>query len=59
MLTLSIIQNKKDIMIMSVGALLDESIFDVLTEACKEFNKQVILPSGAIAGLDTTSQVTN
>jgi aspartate dehydrogenase len=54
---LSVIQNKKDLMIMSVGALLDESIFEVLTEACKEFNKQIILPSGAIAGLDAIKSV--
>jgi len=54
---LSVLQNKKDLMIMSVGALLDESIFDVLTEASKEFNKQVILPSGAIAGLDAIKSV--
>jgi len=54
---LSVLQNKKDLMIMSVGALLDESIFDILTEACKEFNKQIILPSGAIAGLDAIKSV--
>jgi len=54
---LSILQNKKDIMIMSVGALLDESIFEVLTNACKEFKKQIYLPSGAIAGLDAIKSV--
>ncbi len=56
---LSVLQNKKDLMIMSVGALLDESIFEVLSEACKEFNKKVILPSGAIAGLDAIKSVKN
>jgi aspartate dehydrogenase len=54
---LSVLQNKKDLMIMSVGALLDESIFDILTDACKEFKKQIILPSGAIAGLDAIKSV--
>ncbi|MEX2060692.1 MAG: Gfo/Idh/MocA family oxidoreductase, partial [Nitrosopumilaceae archaeon] len=54
---LSILQNKRDIMIMSVGALLDESIFEVLTNACKEFKKQIYLPSGAIAGLDAIKSV--
>lgn len=54
---LSIIQNRKDLMIMSVGALLDESILDVLLDACKEFKKQVYLPSGAIAGLDAIKSV--
>src|SRR5947209_4853439 len=49
---LSILQNRKDLMIMSVGALLDESIFDVILDACKDFNKHVYLPSGAIIGLD-------
>jgi len=49
---LSIIQNRKDVMIMSVGALLDESIFDIIVSSCKDFNKKVYLPSGAIIGLD-------
>ena len=40
---LSILQNRKDLMVMSVGALLDESIFDVLTDACKEFKKTIYL----------------
>jgi aspartate dehydrogenase len=49
---LTILQNRKDLMIMSVGALLDESILEIITEGCKDFNNQVYLPSGAIAGLD-------
>ena len=49
---LSILQNKRDLMIMSVGALLDESIYDILFDACKDFKKTIFLPSGAIAGLD-------
>ena len=49
---LSVLQNKRDLMIMSVGALLDESIYDVLSDACKDFKKTIFLPSGAIAGLD-------
>jgi aspartate dehydrogenase len=44
-------------MIMSVGALLDESIYDVLSEACKDFKKTIYLPSGAIAGLDGIKSV--
>ncbi len=54
---LSVLQNRKNLMIMSVGALLDESIFDVLTDACKEFKKTIYLPSGAIAGLDGLKSV--
>ncbi len=54
---LSILQNRKDLMIMSVGALLDESVFDILFEACQEFKKKIYLPSGAIAGLDSIKSV--
>jgi len=49
---LSVLQNKRDLMIMSVGALLDESIYDILSDACSHFKKTILLPSGAIAGLD-------
>jgi aspartate dehydrogenase len=54
---LSVLQNRKDLMIMSVGALLDESIFEILSDACKEFKKMIYLPSGAIAGLDGIKSV--
>ena len=54
---LSILQNRKDLMIMSVGALLDESVFEILFDACKEFGKKIYLPSGAIAGLDSIKSV--
>ncbi len=53
----SILQNKKDLMIMSAGALLDESVFEVVSDACKNFGKTVYLPSGAIAGLDALKAV--
>ena len=54
---LSVLQNKKDLMIMSVGALLDESIYDILSDACDDFKKTIYLPSGAIAGLDGIKSV--
>ena len=56
-IALSILQNKRDLMIMSVGALLDESIYDILSDACKDFKKTIYLPSGAIAGLDGLKSV--
>ena len=37
--------------------LLDETIFDIVMEGCKDFNKRVFLPSGAIAGLDSIRAV--
>jgi len=55
--SLSVLQNKKDLMIMSVGALLDESIYDILSDACKDFKKTIYLPSGAIVGLDGIKSV--
>ena len=54
---LSVLQNRKDLMMMSVGALLDESVFEILSDACKEFSKNIYLPSGAIAGLDAIKSV--
>lgn len=54
---LSVLQNKRDLMIMSVGALLDESIYDVLSAACSDFKRTIFLPSGAIAGLDGLKSV--
>jgi aspartate dehydrogenase len=54
---LSVLQNKKDLMLMSVGALLDNAILDVLYDASKEFTKKIYLPSGAIAGLDALKSV--
>ena len=54
---LSIIQNRKDLMIMSVGALLDESVLEILVDASQEFKKKIYLPSGAIAGLDAIKAV--
>jgi aspartate dehydrogenase len=49
---LSILQNRKDLMILSAGALLDEAIFDIIMDGCNDFNKRIYLPSGAIIGLD-------
>ncbi len=54
---LSVLQNRKDLMIMSAGALLDESVFAVLEDACREFGRTIYLPSGAIAGLDGLASV--
>lgn len=57
--SLSVLQNRKDLLIMSVGALLDESVFEILEEACKDFKKTIYLPSGAIAGIDGLKSVKN
>ena len=54
---LSILQNRKDLLIMSGGALLDESVYEIISDACKELKKNVYLPSGAISGLDAIKSV--
>ena len=54
---LSILQNRKDLMIMSAGALLDESVYDTILEGCRDFNRRVYLPTGVIAGLDAVRAV--
>lgn len=49
---LNILQNRKDLMIMSVGALLDESVLGVILDAASEFKTDIYIPAGAVAGLD-------
>lgn len=54
---LSVIQNRADLMVMSVGALLDPTIREVLEEACAQFGGAIYLPSGAVGGLDALAAV--
>ncbi len=56
-IALSVLQNRRDLLVMSVGALLDDAVFDVLSDACRDFKKTIYLPSGAIAGLDAIKSV--
>jgi len=42
----------KDLMIMSVGALVDSGLLGEISQAAKERERKVYIPSGAIAGLD-------
>lgn len=42
----------KDIVIISIGALVDESFYDSIKSAAKEYGQQIYLPSGAIGSLD-------
>jgi len=44
--------NKKDVLIMSVGALADKDMFLKLQNLAKSAKKRIYLPSGAIGGLD-------
>lgn len=42
----------KDLLIMSVGALLDPNIFEKIDTMAKKMGGRIYVPSGAVAGLD-------
>ena len=46
------LMNKKDVLIMSVGALADKELFLKLKNLAKSVGKRIYIPSGAIGGLD-------
>lgn len=49
---LKILENGKNIMIMSVGALVDKEFYDLLAQTAKKRKRKIYIPSGAIAGVD-------
>ncbi len=48
----SVLENGKDLVIMSVGALADETFRENLIDRARELGRKVYIPSGAIFGLD-------
>lgn len=50
---------KKNVMIMSTGALVDENLFQKIKELAEKNNLKVYLPSGAIVGLDGIKSASN
>ncbi|MCS4541992.1 MAG: aspartate dehydrogenase [Euryarchaeota archaeon] len=48
----AILKASKNLMIMSVGALLDEELLTNLKKMATQHNVKIFLPSGAIAGID-------
>lgn len=50
--SLKIIQARKHLMLMSIGALVDEGLRKKLEKAAEEYDTKIYLPSGAIAGVD-------
>lgn len=54
---LSVLQNRSDLVVMSVGALLDDAVREVLCSACSDFGRGIYVPSGAVAGLDALGAV--
>ncbi|MEM2849165.1 MAG: aspartate dehydrogenase [Candidatus Bathyarchaeia archaeon] len=49
---LSIIEAGKNLMVMSVGALADLELYEKLRDAASRRKVEVLIPSGALAGLD-------
>lgn len=47
-----ILSSEKDLMIMSVGALADDTLFREMKKIAEEKNLRIYIPSGAIVGLD-------
>ncbi|MEM2313323.1 MAG: aspartate dehydrogenase [Candidatus Bathyarchaeia archaeon] len=47
-----ILNNNKDLMVMSAGALVDDYLLAEIMKAAKENKRKVYVPSGAIVGLD-------
>ncbi len=48
---------KKDLMLISVGALVDESLLSEAARLTEKYNHQLHLPSGAVGGLDLIQNV--
>ncbi|MBW9220889.1 aspartate dehydrogenase [Methanothermococcus sp. SCGC AD-155-M21] len=46
------LKNKKDIIVMSVGAFANKELYLKLYNLAKKHNKKIYIPSGAIAGID-------
>ncbi|MEM1716519.1 MAG: aspartate dehydrogenase [Candidatus Bathyarchaeia archaeon] len=47
-----ILSGNKDLLIMSVGALLDESLLSEIIDVTRRTGRKVYVPSGAIVGID-------
>ncbi len=48
---------KANLMIMSVGALVDSELLERIERAAEKYGRKVYLPSGAVAGLDALKSV--
>lgn len=44
--------SEKDLLLISVGALVDPILYDTLKQSAQQFKRKIYLPSGAIGGLD-------
>jgi aspartate dehydrogenase len=49
---LRVLESGKDLMVMSVGALMDKKLLEDLLRAARKNDCKIYIPSGAIAGID-------
>ena len=49
---LKVLDANKDLMVMSVGALLEEELYSQIVDLARKKGRRVYVPSGAIVGLD-------
>ncbi|CAD7777892.1 L-aspartate dehydrogenase [Candidatus Methanoperedenaceae archaeon GB50] len=47
-----ILSREKDLMIMSIGALLEDNLFERLKTIAQKKHRRIYLPSGAVVGID-------
>ena len=56
---LNVLEKGKDIIIMSVGALMDNELREKLISAAKENHARIYAPSGAVVGLDGIKSISS
>lgn len=52
-----VLENNHDLMIMSIGALLDSKLHDDLISLAEKHDRRIYLPTGAVAGIDAIRSV--
>ncbi|MPZ14927.1 MAG: aspartate dehydrogenase [Chloroflexi bacterium] len=48
----AVLESGRDLLVMSIGALADDALFDRLTKAAAANGRRLLLPSGALGALD-------
>jgi aspartate dehydrogenase len=51
-IALKVVSRGKDLMILSVGALVDDELWNDIKQKARENSSRVLVPSGAISGID-------
>ena len=54
-----VLKKGKDMIVMSIGAFMDNDFYNEILKIAKEHNAKIHLPSGAIVGLDGIKAVSN